>query len=102
MVPTTRPRTVSRLTVALQLLGFALAEAYSNHGVCFFRNAFSPSECDRLVVMMQTRPAERDVRPDQSVSRVNYWDNTEVKLRSLRGSFCASDFQLGLLDLSDI
>ena len=79
MVPATRRRTVSQLTVALQLLGSGLAEAYSNHGVCFFRGAFSPSECDRLVAVMQTRPVERDVRPDQSVSRVNYWDNTEVK-----------------------
>jgi hypothetical protein len=59
-------------------LGVGLAEAFAEHGVCLFKGAFTPSECDRLVALMQTRPVERDVRPDKSVSRLNYWDNTEV------------------------
>ena len=49
------------------------------HGVSLHRGAFTQDECDAIIELMKRRPAERDVRESESVSRTNYFDATDAR-----------------------
>ncbi len=70
---------------------WCVADAFAEHGVRINRGTFSCAECEAIVALMKKRPAERDVRPSESVSRVNYFDATEHRISEGTGS-CPYDW----------
>ena len=71
---------LSLLSLLLSLLPFSGAgqtpRQLARHGVVLHRNCFTPDECDRIVALLKQRPENIDVRPNESVSRINFFDKS--------------------------
>lgn len=75
---------------ALFLLATGRADTRSmpEHGVCLRRGAFTADECDSIVALLKQQRAEKDHRPDESISRTNYWEKSDARIADGDGVSC--------------